>query len=143
VQLIGDDGANPPPAMSLARRGIVDNVRGYMVYGNYADPTPQSPVVDAVARGDIDVALVWGPTAGYFAARQPVPMVLTPVRPWLDGPQLPMVFDISMGVRRDDRALRRELERALERNRDAIARILDDYHVPRLAPAGAPSDATH
>jgi mxaJ protein len=138
VQLVGDDGANPPPAMSLARRGIVDNVRGFMVYGNYADAAPQSPVVDAVGRGDVDVAIVWGPTAGYFAAKQAVPMVLTPVTPWLDGPQSPMVFDISMGVRRDDRALRRELDRALARNRDAIGRILDAYHVPRVAdPAGA------
>ena len=139
VQLVGDDGANPPPAMSLARRGIVDNVRGFMVYGNYADAAPQSPVVDAVGRGDVDVAIVWGPTAGYFAAKQAVPMVLTPVTPWLDGPQSPMVFDVSMGVRRDDRALRRELDRALARNRDAIGRILDAYHVPRVAdPASSP-----
>ena len=29
VQLIGDDGANTPPAHALARRGIVENVRGY------------------------------------------------------------------------------------------------------------------
>jgi mxaJ protein len=133
VQLIGDDGANTPPAQSLARRGIVDNVRGYTVYGDYAQPAPQKPIIDAVANGDIDVALVWGPTAGYFAAREPVPLVLTPVTPWLDGPQAPMVFDISMGLRRDDRALRRELDRALARNHDAIAKLLAEYHVP-IAP---------
>jgi mxaJ protein len=135
VQLIGDDGSNPPPAMSLARRGIVDNVRGFTVYGDYAEAAPQAAVIDAVVRGDVDVAVVWGPTAGYFAGRQPIPMNLTPVTPWLDGPLSPMVFDISMGVRRDDRALRRELNRALERNRDAIARILHDYHVPQLPPS--------
>jgi mxaJ protein len=133
VQLIGDDGANTPPAHALARRGIVDNVRGYTVYGDYAQSAPQKPIVDAVANGDIDVALVWGPTAGYFAAQAPVPLVLTPVTPWLDGPQSPMVFDVSMGVRRDDRALRRTLDRALARNHDAIANILADYHVP-IAP---------
>jgi mxaJ protein len=43
-----------------------------------------------------------------------------------------MVFDISMGVRRNDRALRRELDRALLRERPAIERILDAYHVPRV-----------
>jgi mxaJ protein len=144
VQLVGDDGANPPPAVSLARRGIVDNVRGYMVYGDYADRMPQAAVVDAVARGDVDVAVVWGPTAGYFAARSGTPMVLTPVTPWLDGPQLPMVFDISMGLRREDRALRRELDGALARNREAIDRILDAYHVPRIADPAAqdPTQAT-
>jgi len=139
VQLVGDDGANPPPAMSLARRGITGNVRGYTVYGNYADQAPQAAVIQAVARGDVDVAVVWGPTAGYFAAQSGVPMVLTPVRPWLDGPQSPMVFDISMGLRRDDRALRRELDRALTRNRDAIDRILDAYHVPRVGDPSRPA----
>jgi mxaJ protein len=132
VQLIGDDGANTPPAHALARRGIVDNVRGYMVYGDYARTAPQAEIVDAVAKGDIDVALVWGPTAGYFAAAEQAPLRLVPVSPWLDGPQSPMVFDVSMGVRREDRALRRELDRALARNRDAIQRILDQYHVPRV-----------
>jgi mxaJ protein len=136
VQLIGDDGANPPPAMSLARRGIVDNVRGFMVYGDYADAAPQSAVISAVAAGDIDIAVVWGPTAGYFAARQGAPIQVVPITPWLDGPQSPMVFDISMGLRRDDRALRKQLNHALARNREAIGKILDAYHVPRV---GAPA----
>jgi mxaJ protein len=134
VQLIGDDGANTPPAHALARRGHVGNVRGYMVYGDYRDATPQAAIVDAVVRGDVDVAVVWGPTAGWFASRAPTPLVLTPVTPWLDGPQAPMVFDVSMGVRREDRTLRRELDAALERNRAAIGKILDAYHVPRVAP---------
>jgi mxaJ protein len=137
VQLIGDDGANTPPAHALARRGMVDNVRGYMVYGDYRDRAPQSAVIDALVTGDVDVAVVWGPTAGYFVARSPVPLRLLPVSPWLDGPQSPMVFDISMGVRREDRALRRELDRALARNAAAIAAILDDFHVPRVAPVDA------
>jgi len=137
VQLIGDDGDNPPPAHALARRGYVDNVRGYMVYGDYRSPTPQAAVIDAVVGGDVDVAVVWGPTAGWFAARASVPLVLAPVTPWLDGPQAPMVFDVSMGVRRDDRALRRELDAALERNRAAIGKILDAYHVPRVDPGGS------
>jgi mxaJ protein len=136
VQLIGDDGANTPPALSLARRGITDNVRGFMVYGDYADAAPQSAIIDAVANGTIDTAIVWGPTAGYFAARAGVPLVLAPVTPWLDGPQSPMVFDVSMGVRRDDRALRRAINQALARNRHAIEGILADYHVP-LLPQGA------
>ena len=123
--------ANTPPAQALARRGLYTNIRGYTVYGDYADATPQRPIVDAVARGDIDIALAWGPTAGYFSRGQGTPLHLAPVTPWLDGGE-PMVFDISMGVRREDRALRRELDAALERNRAAIARILDEYGIPQL-----------
>jgi mxaJ protein len=131
VQLVGDDASNTPPAHALARRGIVQNVRGYMLYGDYARPDPTAAVVDAVARGDVDVAVVWGPPAGYFAARAGRPLRLTPVRPWLDGPQWPMVFDISMGVRKEDVALRRELDAALARNRPAIQALLARYHVPQ------------
>jgi mxaJ protein len=111
---------------------MVDNVHGYMVYGDYRDRTPQSAIVDAVARGDIDVAVAWGPTAGYFAAHAAMPMTVVPVRPWLDGPQSPMVFDISMGVRRDDRELRRRLDQALAKEAPAIRRILAGYGVPLL-----------
>jgi len=131
VQLVGDDGANTPPANALTRRGLVDNVRGYTVYGDYAQNAPQRTIVDAVARGDIDLAIAWGPTAGYFSDDN---LILTAVTPWLDGPQWPMQFDISMGVRREDVALRRELDRALERNAPAIAEILRDYRVPIVAP---------
>ncbi|KQY54812.1 substrate-binding domain-containing protein [Lysobacter sp. Root494] len=136
VQLVGDDGANTPPAHALARRGIAGNVRGYTVYGDYAQAAPQSQVIDAVARGDVDVAIVWGPTAGYFAAKQPVQLALMPVTPWLDGPLWPMVFDTSMGVRKEDRALRRELNAALQRHATEIAAILDAYHVPRVETNG-------
>jgi mxaJ protein len=131
VQLIGDDGSNTPPAHALTARGMVGNIRGYTVYGDYESPTPQSPIVDAVAHGDVDVAYVWGPTAGYFAKHEPVKLALAPV-PMADGPALPMVFDISMGVRRDDVALRRELDAVLSKHAPDIRKVLSDYGVPLL-----------
>lgn len=137
VQMVGNDAQNTPPAHALARRGIIDNVRGFMLYGDYAKPNPPAAIVDAVARGDIDVAVVWGPLAGYFAAREPVSLTLTPVSPWLDGPQWPMVFDISMGVRRGDEAFRRRIDEILEKERPAIQAILAQYHVPLVADPGA------
>jgi mxaJ protein len=132
VQMIGDDGSNTPLAHALARRGIVDNVRGYMVYGDYAAPPPQADILAAVASGEIDVAFVWGPVAAYFAGRESVPLTLAPVEPRFDGPQYPMVFDVSMGVRKDDLKLRREIDAVLARRRPEIEALLDDYGVPRL-----------
>lgn len=129
VQLIGDDGANTPPAHALTARGMVGNIRGYLIYGDYNSLSPQSPIVDAVARGDLDVAFVWGPTAGYFARREPVKLSLAAV-PQSDGPALPMVFDISMGVRRTDIALRRELDAALAKRAADIRAVLTSYGVP-------------
>jgi mxaJ protein len=53
------------------------------------------------------------------------------VQPQIDGPQLPMVFDISMGVRKEDEVLRQQVEEALQRRRAEIATILAEYGVPR------------
>jgi quinoprotein dehydrogenase-associated probable ABC transporter substrate-binding protein len=131
IQLVGEDGANPPPSEALARRGIVDNVRGYLVYGDYREQNPAAAIMDAVAKGEIDVAIVWGPVAGYFAGRESVPLKVALVTPQNDGPRLPMVFDINMGVRRDDPTLRDEINAALSKLRPKIDAVLANYGVPR------------
>jgi quinoprotein dehydrogenase-associated probable ABC transporter substrate-binding protein len=132
VQMIGDDFANTPPAHALTNRHIIENVRGYTVYGDYAQANPPARIVEAVAKGEVDVAIVWGPLAGYFAKRQKVPLELIPVSPEIDLPYLPFVFDISMGVRRGDDAFREQLEQILARRRAEIDNILDEYDVPRI-----------
>ena len=131
IQLVGEDGANPPPSEALARRGIVDNVRGYLVYGDYREQNPAAAIMDAVAKGEIDVAIVWGPVAGYFAGRESVPLKIALVTPQNDGPRVPMVFDINMGVRRDDPTLRDEINAALSKLRPKIDAVLATYGVPR------------
>lgn len=141
IQLVGLDGSNPPPAEALAKRGIVDNVTGYMIYGDYREDAPASNIMKAVANGDIDVAVVWGPLAGYFASRESVPLRLSFVTPQIDGPRLPMAFDANMGVRRGDRALLEDVNSALAKLKPQIDAILADYGVPRLDQA-APQTAS-
>jgi mxaJ protein len=105
------------------------------------------------------VAIVWGPLAGYFAPRQPVPLDVTPLRaatsrtrsrrtareaplPAGNGnttnvrSDFPFVFDISMAVRRGDRVRRRALDAFVEQHRPAIDRLLQEYGVPRAAAGG-------
>jgi quinoprotein dehydrogenase-associated probable ABC transporter substrate-binding protein len=132
VQIIGDDMSNAPPAHALTRRNIIDNVKGFTLYGDYSQPNPPARIVDAVERGDVDLAIVWGPLAGYFAKQSHVPMQVVPVTPQIDQPSLPFVFDISMGVRRGDQELKSQLEQVLEQRRADIDRILEDYKVPRV-----------
>ncbi|MFL6538496.1 MAG: substrate-binding domain-containing protein [Chthoniobacterales bacterium] len=132
VQMIGNDETNTPPAHALAHRGIVDNVFGYTLYGDYREPNPPARIIDAVVKGDIDVAVVWGPLGGYFAKQQSVPLEVVPVSPASD-PNLPFTFAIAMGVRKQDKSLRDELNTVLERKRDEINRILDEYNVPRVS----------
>jgi mxaJ protein len=134
VQMVGNDAMNTPPAHSLARRGLIDNVRGYMLYGDYEKPNPPASIVAAVARGEVDVALVWGPLAGYFASLSSVALSIDPVTPTLDDSQWPMVYDISMGVRRDNLQLREQIESILAREKPKIDALLSAYHVPQVAP---------
>jgi mxaJ protein len=140
IQLTGD--ANPPPAYALARRGIVQNVVGFTVFGDYAEPNPPARIIDAVAKGDVDVAIVWGPLAGYFAKRQPVPLEVVPVTPDADPPGLRFAFDISMAVKKGNAELRDQLDAAIARRRPEIESILDQYGIPRLpvSRTSAPKD---
>ncbi|HEX6749802.1 MAG TPA: substrate-binding domain-containing protein [Longimicrobium sp.] len=131
VQIVGDDGFNTPPVHALARRGVVGNLRGYTLYGDYARPNPPAGIIDAVARGEVDVAIAWGPLAGYFAGREGVEMEIAPVEPQIDPPFLPFVWDISMGTRRGD-TLRTRLDDVITRRRAEIDRILSEYGVPRV-----------
>ncbi len=132
VQMVGNDAMNTPPAHAIARRGVIQNVHGFMLYGNYGMPNPPARIVEAVANGDIDVALVWGPLAGYFARRSPAALRLEPVTPALDAGIWPMTYEIAMGVRRNDPGLRERVEHILQIRRRAIDSILSAYHIPQL-----------
>ena len=140
VHLIGDDYANPPPVAALARRGIVRNVAGYSIYGDYREPNPPARLIEAAARGDVDVAIVWGPLGGYFATREEAPLRVTPMREPDDGADVPFVFAIAMGVRPGDSVLARQVEAALARRRGEVRRILEEFGVPLLP--DEPAEAT-
>jgi mxaJ protein len=131
VPVVGDDYANPPPAHALARRGIVDNVVGFSVFGDYAKDSPPLELVRALERGKLDVALAWGPLAGFEAKQHPGRLRLAAVTPAKDGPY-PFVFEIALGVRKDDGELKSRLDAALARNRRRIEELLHEYGFPLL-----------
>lgn len=132
LHAIGEDGANPPPAHALARRGIVNNVFGFNMWDVEAVENPQGQIINAVATGEIDVAIVWGPLGGYFAKRQKTDLEVVPVSPSIEPSGMPFVFEIAMGVRHGERALKEELDGILKRRSRDIQRILDQYGVPRV-----------
>jgi mxaJ protein len=131
VQLVGNDGIDTPPAHALAARGVVNNVVGFTLYGDYSQRNPPARVIDAVANGDVDIAIAWGPLAGYFAKQSKTPLDMTPVTPDKDGP-LRFAFDVSLGVRKKDRELRDQLDVFVTNHREEINAVLDRYNVPRV-----------
>jgi mxaJ protein len=132
VQMIGDDGANSPPAHALANRGIVSNVRGYTVYGDYKRDNPPAQIIDAVMNKEVDVAVAWGPLAGYFANKHAGKLSIRPVSPEIDLPYLPFTYDISVGIRRGEDQLKDAIEQILDRRRSDIDAILASYKIPRV-----------
>ncbi|HET9795883.1 MAG TPA: quinoprotein dehydrogenase-associated putative ABC transporter substrate-binding protein, partial [Thermoanaerobaculia bacterium] len=130
VHVVGGADSGMPPGLALAERGIVRNVVGYSLLGDYAKPNPPAELIDAVSRGDVDVAIAWGPLAGYFAKRSAVALEIVPVSPAIDLPFRPYVFDIAMAVDRGNTPLRDEIDAFIERRRDGIRRVLESYGVP-------------
>jgi mxaJ protein len=129
VHVVGDDFA--PPAYFLAHRGITRNVTGFSLFGTYGDPSPARKLVAAVENGDVDIAIVWGPIAGYFAQSMKPSLAISPVRPSaFQG--IPFTYQISAAVRPRNQTLQAELNRILASQAPAIRQILTSYDVPEF-----------
>ena len=130
LHTVGNDGSNSPPAHALGLHDLGNQVVGFTMWGADDETAPQGDVVKAVADGSIDVAIVWGPFAGYFAKPFGNRLVVrpAPVEPAL--PYQPFSWDIAAAVRRDDAALQVRLDDSLRRQSAKIQRILKDYGVP-------------
>jgi quinoprotein dehydrogenase-associated probable ABC transporter substrate-binding protein len=132
VNMIGYDYTNTPPAHALGSRGIV----GLVGFGNFLNPDPKADhpddIIKAVAKDSIDVAIVWGPLAGYWAKQQPVPlaMVALPDSDAVSG--MPFAFSMAMAVRHRDKALKATLDSVIDRRHGEITEILRQFNVPMI-----------
>lgn len=139
IQLVGDNGFNTPPAHAIAAQGMTANVTGYTLYGDYGTANPPARIISAVANGEIDIAAAWGPLAGYFAKRSDVAMTVTPIENTDEFAPLAFQFDIAMGVRKGDHALRDQLDAVIARYQPMITEILRSYGVPLVSTHMSPS----
>ena len=146
VNLIGYDYTNTPPAHALSARGVVGNLVGFY---NFLDPTRDHPedIINAVVNDSVDVAIVWGPLAGYWAKRAPVALTLVALPDSDAASGMIFGFDMAMGVRHSDKALAAQLDSVIDKDRAEILGVLRNYNVPLLdvrtssTPAPAPREA--
>ncbi|HUK21154.1 MAG TPA: quinoprotein dehydrogenase-associated putative ABC transporter substrate-binding protein [Gemmatimonadales bacterium] len=139
VNLIGYDYTNTPPAHALSARGVVGNLIGFY---NFLGPERDHPedIVNAVAQDSVDVAIVWGPLAGYWAKRTAVPLTLValpdsdPVSGMIFG------FDMAMGVRHRDKDLAARLDSVVARDRQQITDVLKSFNIPLAEPRSSAPD---
>ena len=129
VQFMQNDHDLAPPAQALIDRGLARNIVWYKLYPDFTRPNPPSALIEAVELGDVEVAVAWGPMAGYFAGHSRIPLAVSPVSPQQAG-AIPLAFDISMGVKPDNTRLLTELNEFIGRRQTEIRGILAKYGVP-------------
>ena len=111
--------------------GIIGNAKPYRIQRDL-NKLP-SEMIDDLAKGDIDVAVAWGPIGGYFAKKSKVPLVVK-LAPEYEkrNARGKTYWNISIGMRHGDKERMKEVQGALERNHDKIMQILADYGVPTV-----------
>lgn len=132
-----------PPHDLLILNGVPHTqLRVYMLFydPNFHPEDYPGRLVEDVIRGNIDVGVVWGPIAGYFVAKKGAPLEIVPVDQ--THPRIPVAFNMSMGVRKKNYALKAQLERIIDTHRDEILAILREYGVP-LVPIVEPRGDMH
>lgn len=128
---IGTQTIGIPPHYGLLTRGPPTiNIRDYGGLRFQPGTFPYDGMMNDLVNGVIDVALAWGPVAGYYASRQATPLAVVPVKPVVESPVLSEVTDVSIGVRFGDQSLGDRLSIAIVNRWDDIQSILTEFHVP-------------
>ncbi len=131
VQILGEADDSLPPVHALISRGIVRNLVGFSIFGNLNETNPAADVLQAVVDKSVDLAVAWGPLAGYFAMNSSVPLTVTPINRDPANPNLPFAFDIGIGVRAGDIALKQQLDAEIKHREPEIRSLLHSYGIPQ------------
>lgn len=122
--------AGTPPATLIAINGLMGRAKPYpLVVDTRIESSGQRMVQDA-ERGEIDVGVLWGPLAGYYARQTNPPLRVVPLVE--DGTGDRLVYRMTMGVRPSDQNWKRTLNRLIQQNQPALYAILRAYGVPLL-----------
>lgn len=122
--------AGTPPAAVVARNGLMAKAKPYDLVVDTRYDSPSHRMVEDLAAGTIDVALLWGPLGGYFAAQHGDALTVTPLVH--EAKSSRMDYYIAMGVRPGETHWKHDIDKLITENRDQITAILRDYHVPLL-----------
>jgi len=128
--------AGTPPADVIAAQGLMGNVRPYQLVVDTRFDSPGKLMIEDLAKGEIDVALLWGPIAGYYAKNYGDQLIVTPLVK--EAKDARMDFYITMGVRPNEIEWKRQVDGLIKDNRDGIQAILKDYGIPLLDAQGQP-----
>ena len=124
-----------PATIPMNEKDLIQNARPYRMQRDLN--LPPSFLIDDLAKGEIDIAVAWGPIAGYFAKNNKVPMEVRLIPEYKNANAITAAkgkqyWNISIGVRKADKERMAMIDAALVRNKDKIDKILDEYGVPHV-----------
>lgn len=124
-----------PASDWLVKHGLVDSGVPYQIMNADPQQYPGEIIEKDLVAGKLDVAIVWGPIAGYFAQRVKSPgLTVIPMR---SEPGVRFDYQMAMGVRYGEREWKQQVETLIETNQAEINAILREYGVPLVAEASA------
>ncbi|MGB2931722.1 MAG: quinoprotein dehydrogenase-associated putative ABC transporter substrate-binding protein [Methyloceanibacter sp.] len=126
--------ARTPPASIMAMNGLVANARSFDSQGEDGVASPAEDVVAAIASGEIDAGILWGPLGGYYAKGTRVPLAIVPLVKEMAGPAT--VYGITMGVRPNEPEWKHTLNKLISENQGDIYAMLREYNVPLVDESG-------
>lgn len=122
------------PAM-MPLRGSGANIELYRAHTDTRTVHPVRDAIKDVAAGETDAAVIWGPIAGYFAARQDPPLKVYSIAPAEAG-DARLDYRITMGIRRNEPQWKDWINDFISRYQNEINDILHEYEVPLLDERG-------
>jgi mxaJ protein len=124
-----------PATIPMNEKGLIANAKPYRMQRDLH--LPPSYLIDDLAKKEIDIAVAWGPIGGYFAKNSKVPMEVRVIPEYVSANPINQAkgkefWNISVGVRKKDKERMAKIDAALERNKDKIEQILNEYGVPHV-----------
>ena len=128
---LASETAGIPPYQSLVNRNL--SQKALVIDGrNLNQGVFTSPILEAVAAKEVDVAIMWGPLAGYYNQKLAKPLKIVPVLPEFELPATSMIYAVTMIVRPGDDALRDRLNFVIANNWDRVHELLKEYNFPLI-----------
>lgn len=122
-----------PASAWLSKHGLVERGVPYKIMTADPQQYPGEIIERDLANGKIDVAIVWGPIAGYFSKRVKSPHLNVVLLKSEPGVQFD--YQMAMGVRYGEREWKQQVEALIQSQRAEIQAILEEFGVPLLGDA--------
>lgn len=123
----------------LLRNNLLEQAVMYAPQSGDVHENPATIVEQDLSSGKIDVAIVWGPMAGYLVKRHtasPQKSDAWHAVPFLPDPQIRFDYEIAMGVRFGEKQWQGVLDEWIGAHQARIDEILTSYRVPLLDASG-------